>query len=106
MAPVTPIENEVAQVWQAVLNVERIGLHDNYFELGGHSLLATRILSRLRAMYGIELTLQTLFEAPSVGELAQSITAMMAGQEDEADLLALMAEVQGLAAAEVAELLT
>ncbi|MCB0139215.1 MAG: hypothetical protein KDE50_04835 [Caldilineaceae bacterium] len=92
-------------MWQDVLKIERIGLHENYFELGGHSLLATRILSRLRSIYGVELSLQTLFEAPSVGELAQAITAMMAEQEDEDELLGLMEEVQGLSAAEIAELL-
>ncbi|MEZ4706039.1 MAG: hypothetical protein R3A44_02465 [Caldilineaceae bacterium] len=59
-------------------NIAALGRADNYLELGGYLLLATRILSFCCVMYGVELTLQTLLKA--AGELAQSITAMMAGQ--------------------------
>ncbi|WP_255581318.1 condensation domain-containing protein, partial [Caballeronia sp. dw_276] len=63
----------LAEIWSHVLHVERVGLHDNFFDLGGHSLLATQVVSQVRATFGVELALRTLFEAPALDELAQRI---------------------------------
>ncbi len=73
VAPRTPTEQVLAQIWSDVLQVERPGIHGNFFELGGHSLLATRIVSRIRETFGLELSLRALFEAPTVAELAQRV---------------------------------
>jgi len=75
-APMTPAEEEIAQVWGQILGVEGAGAHDHFFELGGHSLLATRLTSRLRQLYGIDLSLRDVFAAPRLGELAARVEAL------------------------------
>jgi acyl carrier protein len=74
VAPRTLIEEIVANIWSAVLGVDRVGVNDNFFELGGHSLLATQLVSRLRDRLEIELPLWRLFENPTVVGLASTIT--------------------------------
>ena len=69
-APRTPVEELLAQTLGSVLEVDRVGIHDDFFELGGDSLLATRIGVRLRDVLGVELGVGSLFEAPTVAELA------------------------------------
>ncbi|MFN6478156.1 non-ribosomal peptide synthetase [Nostoc sp. DedQUE07] len=73
VAPRTPMEEMLAQIWAEVLKVEQVGIHDNFFELGGHSLLATQLLSRIRTSFKVELALRELFAKATVAELAQSI---------------------------------
>jgi amino acid adenylation domain-containing protein len=81
VAPKRPEEELVAEVWAEVLGLDQVGLHDNFFDLGGHSLLAIRILSRLRETFKVELPLRSLFERPTVVELAESIEALRRGGE-------------------------
>jgi acyl carrier protein len=79
IAPRTPIEEGLAEIWCAVLHVERIGVHDNFFELGGHSLLATQVMSRVRNTFQVDLPLHELFDAPTIAGLAVRI----AGSSEE-----------------------
>ena len=76
VAPRTPIEQQLAGIWSGVLSIDQIGIHDDFFELGGHSLLATQVLSRLRQALSINLPLYSLFELPTIAQLAKRIEAI------------------------------
>ncbi len=81
VGPRTPTEARLATIWCAVLEVERVGIHDNFFELGGHSLMATQAISRMRAVFGVELPLRDLFDTPDLAALAQRVDlAVQQGQ--------------------------
>src|SRR5690606_5006428 len=71
--PTTPLEKQLATLWQELLQVERIGIHDNFFSLGGHSLLAMQMISALRQQSGKEIPLRLLFDAPTIAGLAQAL---------------------------------
>jgi amino acid adenylation domain-containing protein/FkbH-like protein len=73
VAPRTAIEEMVAGTWAQLLNLDRIGIHDNFFVLGGHSLIATQAVARVRQTLGVELPLRAMFEAPTVAEFAQRV---------------------------------
>ncbi|MEM7758014.1 MAG: non-ribosomal peptide synthetase [Cyanobacteria bacterium P01_A01_bin.40] len=66
VAPCTPTEEIVADIWCQILKREKIGIYDDFFDLGGHSLLATQVISRLREAFQIELPVRSLFESPTV----------------------------------------
>jgi amino acid adenylation domain-containing protein len=73
VAPRTPTEEILANIWTDVVGIEQVGIHDNFFEIGGHSLLATQLGSRIRSAFEIELDLRSLFESATVVELAELI---------------------------------
>jgi len=72
--PRTPLERELAELWAGLLNVPAVGIHDNFFELGGHSLLAVQLLSRVRQVWGVDLSLELVYSGEfTVAELAKAI---------------------------------
>ncbi len=74
VAPRTPRERAVADVWREVLDRQDIGVHDNFFEIGGHSLLATGVTIRLRDALGIDVPVRALFDHGTVAALAAALT--------------------------------
>jgi SAM-dependent methyltransferase/acyl carrier protein len=75
VAPRTPLEAQIAELWASVLGLDRFGIHDNFFELGGDSLLATSLVSRLREALQMELPLRALFDDPTVAGVARLVEA-------------------------------
>jgi len=78
VAPDSPVERELARIWESVLGVANPGVHDNFFELGGHSLLAIRSLGRIRKVFPVELTVTDLFSAQNIRQLAAVIDRLRA----------------------------
>lgn len=64
----------ISKVWKDILEVEEIGIDDDFFDLGGHSLMATRVVSRIRNEFNVDLSVRYLFEYPTIRELAKQIT--------------------------------
>jgi amino acid adenylation domain-containing protein len=80
VAPRTPLERTIAEIWSTVLHRQPVSVEADFFALGGHSLLATQVVARLRSAVGIELPLRAIFEVPTVAGLAQRVeTAQQAG---------------------------
>jgi hypothetical protein len=72
-APRNPEEEILCTLFAEVLGVERVGLDDNFFELGGHSLLAMRLVNRIQAVLGFDLSISSIFEAPAVADLTERL---------------------------------
>jgi len=73
VAPRNENEEKLAAIVSELLHIEKVGVFDNFFDLGGHSLLATKFMSRIREQFNVELPLRTLFEKPTIAELAIAI---------------------------------
>ncbi|MBV9706298.1 MAG: amino acid adenylation domain-containing protein [Chloroflexi bacterium] len=77
VAPSTPIEEQLTEIMAALLGLERIGVEDNFFLLGGHSLLGTQVIMRVADIFSVDLSLRSLFEAPTVRELSAEIEQLI-----------------------------
>jgi amino acid adenylation domain-containing protein len=73
VAPETEVEEALAAIWAEVLGLDQVGVQDDFFELGGHSLLATQVVARIRERLHIDLQLITLFQLPTVEQLAVAV---------------------------------
>lgn len=91
VAPRTPAEELVAQIYSELLDVQQVGANDHFFDLGGHSLLATQLISRIRDSFKIELPLKIFFENPEVEQLARAIERLKMESEglEEIPMLAV-----------------
>ncbi|XVQ07089.1 amino acid adenylation domain-containing protein [Spirillospora sp. CA-255316] len=73
VAPRTPIEEGLAEIWREAFGVDRVGLHDDFFALGGHSLLATRVVALIRKRLGRDVPLERFFVSPTIAGLTQAM---------------------------------
>jgi aspartate racemase len=80
LAPRTEIEKKICALWEKLLHLQRVGVKDNFFELGGHSLLAVRLFAEIEKLTGRKLPLVTLFQAPTVEELAGLLDETKSGR--------------------------
>jgi amino acid adenylation domain-containing protein len=81
IAPQTPIQEILAEIWAEVLGVKQVGIDDNFFQLGGHSLKAIQLIGKIRQTLELDITIRHLFTSPSVKELA-TVLGELAGGED------------------------
>ena len=72
--PATDAERKITQIWQEVLGIEDVGIHDSFFELGGSSLFAIQVLSRLRKEFNVEIPPAMIFEGATISALAKLLT--------------------------------
>jgi non-ribosomal peptide synthetase component F len=96
VAPCSPIEQQLADIWATLLGVEKVGRHDNFFDLGGHSLTAAQIASRVRDILHVDVPLRDLLEASTVAAMAAVIVQYTAVQADHNTLMQMLAEVEAL----------
>jgi amino acid adenylation domain-containing protein len=75
VAPHTPLQQQLAEIWRTVLKIETIGIHDNFFELGGHSLLAVMMISKINEQCRTRLPLGIIYQAPTLEQLANVLAA-------------------------------
>jgi amino acid adenylation domain-containing protein/FkbM family methyltransferase len=87
VAPKSPVEVRIAQIWSSVLACGTVGRHESFFELGGHSLLATGVVARLRDAFGVEISLRDFFEDPTVAGIAGRIES---GEAESSELAGMI----------------
>jgi acyl carrier protein len=85
IAPRTPVEELLQEIWSELTGVERVGIRDDFFKLGGHSLLGARMLARLRDALDVEIPLSLIFDRPTIEGLAAAVEDLF------------LAEAEGLA---------
>ncbi|MBZ5625043.1 MAG: HAD-IIIC family phosphatase [Acidobacteriia bacterium] len=103
--PRTPLERELAEIWAGLLHLPAVGVRDNFFEFGGHSLLAVQLLSRVRQIYGVDLSLEVVYSGEfTVADLAKAVE-LKEFERGGADYQDLLQELEGLSDEEVRALL-
>ena len=104
--PHTPTETVLTAIWMDVLDLDRIGIHDNFFELRGHSLLAVQVIARLEEIFPVAVPLRQIFDTPTVAQLAQQIEALCAEAQVDAGAVAqLFIDLNELSDAEIHQML-
>ena len=81
VAPRTPVEAEIAEIWEEVLGRPGVGVHQNFFELGGHSLLLSRVGARLEQAFGVRLPLRVLFNAPTIERITEMLLEALLAED-------------------------
>ncbi|MCB8961938.1 MAG: SDR family NAD(P)-dependent oxidoreductase [Ardenticatenales bacterium] len=82
VAPSDKLETDIAAIWEEMLGIKGVGVHDDFFELGGHSLLLTQVITRVKKLSQAEISLFSLFEASTISELA---TEIRKAEEEQGD---------------------
>lgn len=105
VAPSNEIERTLADVWQQLLGIEKVGTHDNFFELGGDSLFATQLVSQMCKVFQIELSYKGFFNGPTIAELAEVIVQKLSEQTNLEELAQALADIEQLSEHEMQTLI-
>lgn len=104
LAPRGPVEEVLAGQWGEVLGVESVGVEEDFFELGGNSLLVTRLIARIRDVFRCELPIRSVFERPTIAELATEVVEAAGGERAASRLAQASLELARLSPEEIREL--
>ena len=94
--PRTSVEKKIAAIWAAILDVNQIGTRDRFLDLGGDSLLASRVIAKVLELFLIEVPLRSLFDAPTVADMAALVEQRLAEQSTPEEIERLLGELEGL----------
>ncbi|NJN84833.1 MAG: hypothetical protein HC802_22800 [Caldilineaceae bacterium] len=94
LAPRTPLESMVARIWADVLGIDPVGIHDNFLDLGGDSLLASQVITRVMDSTSTALPIATLYAAPTIAEMALSITRQKLQMLPASDIEKILANIE------------
>jgi len=94
--PESELQWSLAAIWTEVLAIDKVGIRDSFFDLGGNSLLASLVLSRLPEQWRAEISLQALFEKPTIADLAAVIIEMKLARSNKGEVADLLAEIESL----------
>jgi len=106
VAPRDSTEEALARIWAESLEVEHVGIFDIFFDLGGHSLAATRVVFKVIKQFQLEIPLQSLFQSPTVAEMAAVITEYQGKKLGEKELDSILAELESLTEEEAQRLVS
>jgi acyl carrier protein len=96
VAPRSHTERRLAEIWAEVLDLDSVGVYDNFFDLGGHSLAATRVVARVYQRFQLEIPLQALFESPTVAEMAAVINEHLKEPLGNEELESILKKIESL----------
>ena len=99
--PSTNVEKDLSRIWSEVLMIDQVGINDNFFDLGGDSLLATKVAVRLLREFKVEVTLKTLFNAPTIAQLVAKIRENRGGKIAAGEMATLLDRIESLSDEEV-----
>ena len=105
VAPRNLVEEKIAEIWQEVLEIERVGVHDSFVSLGGHSLLSIQIAARIEEAFGVRISLRILFSGQSLEALAQDVETALFANSSQADLESALADLESGSGEEIERLL-
>lgn len=105
VAPRNELEEALVSIWQSLLGIGNIGIHDNFFDLGGHSLLATQVLSRVQDIFKVNLPLRMIFESPTVAEFADILISADSHRGRVQKIASLLRKVESMSAEDVTQAL-
>jgi amino acid adenylation domain-containing protein len=101
----TPLEKELAGIWSQFLNLDEIGIYDNFFDLGGHSLLATRVISRVANELQVDISLKAFFQSPTLADMALIIAQSQAENAENDDVEKILTELDNISDEEAQNML-